>query len=88
LQRLLALSRSCSVIITYLFREWHLEHQFTDFQANRRRAGDRTTHPLVSEHFRKFFSAAVQKPVEVGNPFVWKTKSDVVQSIVDHGCGN
>jgi len=30
----------------------------------------RTTHPLVSEHFRKSFSAAVDKPIEVDNPFV------------------
>jgi hypothetical protein len=40
------------------------------------------------EHFRKFFTAAVEKPIEVDIPVVWKTKSDVVQSIVDHGCGN
>ena len=47
----------------------------------------RTTHPLVLERFRRFFSAAVGEPVEVENPFVWKTKTDVIRSIVDHGCG-
>ena len=46
----------------------------------------RTTHPLVLDHFRKFFSAVVGKPIEVDNPFIWKTKGDVVRSIVDHDC--
>jgi hypothetical protein len=41
----------------------------------------RTTHPLVLERFRDFFSAAVGKVVEVENPFVWRTKADVVRSI-------
>jgi 7-cyano-7-deazaguanine synthase in queuosine biosynthesis len=47
----------------------------------------RSTHPLVLNHSPKFFSAAVGKPIDVDNPFVWKTKGDVVRSIVDHGCG-
>jgi 7-cyano-7-deazaguanine synthase in queuosine biosynthesis len=47
----------------------------------------RTTHPLVLERFREFFSAAVGKPIEIENPFIWKTKSEVVESIVDRGCG-
>ena len=47
----------------------------------------RTTHPLVLELFREFFSAAVGGPIEVENPFIWKTKAEVVRSIVDHGCG-
>jgi 7-cyano-7-deazaguanine synthase in queuosine biosynthesis len=47
----------------------------------------RTTHPLVLKHFREFFSAAVGEPVVVENPFIWKSKADVVQSIVDRGCG-
>jgi 7-cyano-7-deazaguanine synthase in queuosine biosynthesis len=48
----------------------------------------RTTHPLVLGHFRQFFSAAVGKAVDVDNPFIWKTKGDVVRSIVDRGCGD
>jgi 7-cyano-7-deazaguanine synthase in queuosine biosynthesis len=47
----------------------------------------RTTHPLVLERFREFFSAAVGKSIEVGNPFIWKTKADVIRSIVERGCG-
>ena len=45
----------------------------------------RSTHPPVLDHFPKFLSAAVGKPIEVDNPFIWKTKGDVVRSIVDHG---
>ncbi len=48
----------------------------------------RSTHPLVLDHFPKLFSAAVGKPIAVDNPFIWKTKGDVVRSIVDHGCGD
>jgi 7-cyano-7-deazaguanine synthase in queuosine biosynthesis len=47
----------------------------------------RSTHPLVLDHFPKFFSAAIGKSIAVDNPFIWKTKEDVVRSIVDHGCG-
>src|SRR5208282_3590144 len=47
----------------------------------------RTTHPLVLEFFRRFLSAATGARIEVENPFVWKTKAEVVRSIVDHGCG-
>jgi 7-cyano-7-deazaguanine synthase in queuosine biosynthesis len=46
----------------------------------------RSTHPLVLDHFPKFFSAAVGKPIAVDNPFIWKTKEDVIRSIADHGC--
>jgi hypothetical protein len=48
----------------------------------------RTTHPLVMDHFSKFFSAAVGQPIEFDNPFIWKTKADIVRSIVDQGCGD
>ena len=47
----------------------------------------RTTHPLVLERFREFFSEAVGESIEVENPFIWKTKADVVRSIVERGCG-
>jgi 7-cyano-7-deazaguanine synthase in queuosine biosynthesis len=47
----------------------------------------RTTHPLVLELFRRFFSAAIGIRVEIENPFVWKTKAEVIRSILDHGCG-
>ena len=39
------------------------------------------------ELFRKFFSAAIGRPIEVENPFIWKTKAEVIRSIVDHRCG-
>jgi 7-cyano-7-deazaguanine synthase in queuosine biosynthesis len=47
----------------------------------------RTTHPLVLEYFREFFSAAIGEAIDVDNPFIWKTKGDVVRSIIDRGCG-
>jgi hypothetical protein len=42
---------------------------------------------MVLEFFGRFLSAAVGTRIEVENPFVWKTKADVVRSIVHHGCG-
>lgn len=47
----------------------------------------RTAHPLVLNYFEKFFSVALGKPIAVENSFIWKTKRDVIHSIVDHGCG-
>jgi hypothetical protein len=41
----------------------------------------------VLRRFREFFSAAVSKSIEVANPFIWKTKADVIRSIVERGCG-
>ena len=46
----------------------------------------RTTYPLVLERFRAFFSATVGRSIEVDNPFIWKTKADVVRTIVELGC--
>jgi hypothetical protein len=47
----------------------------------------RTTHPLVLELFRQFFSAAIGKSIEVDNSFIWKTRAEVIRLIVDRGCG-
>jgi hypothetical protein len=47
----------------------------------------RTTHPLVLRQFRKFLSAAIGKSIEVENPFIWKTKADVIRSLVEQGGG-
>jgi 7-cyano-7-deazaguanine synthase in queuosine biosynthesis len=47
----------------------------------------RTTHPRVLEHYREFFSAAAGKAIDFDNPFIWKTKGEVVRSIVDRGFG-
>ncbi len=47
----------------------------------------RTTHPLVLDHFEKVFSRVLDKPATIENSSIWKTKPDVVRSIVDSGCG-
>jgi hypothetical protein len=48
----------------------------------------RTTHPQVLNGFAEIFSAILQKPFAVENPFRWKTKGEVVQSIRNAGCGD
>jgi 7-cyano-7-deazaguanine synthase in queuosine biosynthesis len=47
----------------------------------------RTTHPMVLELLRQFFSATTGTSIEVDNPFIWKTRTDVTASIVNRGCG-
>ena len=47
----------------------------------------RTTHPWVLDRFRELFGAVIGEPVEVENPFIWKSKADVIRSIVERGCG-
>ncbi|MGA7385670.1 MAG: 7-cyano-7-deazaguanine synthase [Methylocella sp.] len=47
----------------------------------------RTTHPLALERFREFLSAAVSRPMEVENPFIWHSKAEVIRSIINRGCG-
>ncbi len=47
----------------------------------------RTTHPLALKRFRDLLKAVVGQPIELDNPFIWKTKADVIRGIVDHRCG-
>ncbi len=47
----------------------------------------RTTHPKVLRSMERFFSLASGVDFTVENRFIWKTKADVVQGIVDCGHG-
>jgi hypothetical protein len=47
----------------------------------------RTTHPQVLNGFSQLFGSLFQRPFTVENPFIWKTRADVVQSIREAGCG-
>jgi hypothetical protein len=47
----------------------------------------RSTHPVALERFRRFLGAAIGQPIGLENPFIWKTKADVIRSIVAGGCG-
>ncbi len=45
----------------------------------------RTTHPRVLRGFAGLFAELFEKPFTVENPFEWKTKTEVVQSLIDAG---
>ncbi|HVV16078.1 MAG TPA: metallophosphoesterase [Polyangia bacterium] len=45
----------------------------------------RTTHPKVLTLFGRLLSKVFDKPFDVVNPFLWKTKGEVVSAIVDNG---
>jgi hypothetical protein len=47
----------------------------------------RTTHPQVLNGFSRLFSQLAEKTFVVENPFLWKTKTEVVRLIADAGCG-
>ena len=46
----------------------------------------RTTHPRVLKGFQQILSRVVGEPFAVENPFIWKTKTDIVEAIVKAGC--
>lgn len=48
----------------------------------------RTTHPKSLSLLASFIGELLDEPFVVRNPFIWKTKADVVQVIVDQGCGD
>ncbi len=48
----------------------------------------RTTHPQVINGFAKIFSTLSRKPFSVENPFLWKTKTEVIDDIVKAGCAD
>ena len=45
----------------------------------------RTTHPQALRSFGRLLSAVLERPFAVENPFLWKTKGDVVRLIKEHG---
>ena len=46
----------------------------------------RTTHPRSLASFERLLSLVTEAPFRVDNPFGWKTKVEVIQSIIDAGC--
>jgi hypothetical protein len=46
----------------------------------------RTTHPRMLKGLSALFSALLAGPVFVENPFIWRTKRDVVHSIAENNC--
>lgn len=47
----------------------------------------RTTHPRVLGGFARILSLVADRTFAVENPYIWKTKSEVVKHIADAGCG-
>ena len=45
----------------------------------------RTTHPKVIRGLNRLFGVLFDDTFEVSNPFIWKTRAEVVKRIVDHG---
>ncbi|MBE3100120.1 MAG: 7-cyano-7-deazaguanine synthase [Planctomycetes bacterium] len=48
----------------------------------------RTTHPRVLEGFARILSLVADRPFAVENPYIWKTKSEIVKHIAEAGCGD
>ncbi|MDF1483269.1 7-cyano-7-deazaguanine synthase [Extensimonas sp. H3M7-6] len=46
----------------------------------------RTTHPRVMKGFQDIITLVAGEPFTVENPYIWKTKADVVKIITDAGC--
>ncbi len=46
----------------------------------------RTTHPVVMRGFQRILSLVAGEPFRVDNPFFWKTKAEIVESIMKAGC--
>jgi hypothetical protein len=48
----------------------------------------RTTHPQVLKGFGEIISLIMEKPFRVENPFLWKTRSEVVKFLGETGCAD
>ncbi len=48
----------------------------------------RTTHPQVMQGFQEIISLVAGDPFTIENPFIWKTKADVVEVITRGGCAD
>lgn len=48
----------------------------------------RSTHPLALSGLTRLFAALLEKPVAVRNPYLWRTKADIIAHIRDLGIGD
>lgn len=48
----------------------------------------RTTHPKVMRGFQDLITLVAGEPFTIENPFIWKTKADVVEAIMKAGCSD
>jgi len=48
----------------------------------------RTTHPKVMKGFQDIITLVAEAPFTVENPYIWKTKAEVVEQIVKVGCAD
>jgi hypothetical protein len=48
----------------------------------------RTTHPRVFRGLERLFSVLLNESIEIKNPFLWKTKKEIVDVLGRHGCGD
>jgi hypothetical protein len=48
----------------------------------------RTTHPQALAGFRRLFAQVLDQTVEVINPFIWLTKTEVIDRIAANECGD
>lgn len=48
----------------------------------------RTTHPKVMQGFQDIMTLVAEAPFTVENPYIWKTKAEVVEQIVKVGCAD
>jgi hypothetical protein len=48
----------------------------------------RTTHPQSLDGFRRVLSMVFGQSFDVSNPYAWLTKSEVIERIVQSGCGD
>ena len=46
----------------------------------------RTTHPKVMKGFQEIITLVAGEPFTIENPYIWKTKADVVKVITNSGC--
>lgn len=47
----------------------------------------RTAHPRVLQGFKDLLSLVASAPFEVKNPFVWRTRGEIIKQIIAAGCG-
>lgn len=46
----------------------------------------RTTHPQILHQYSELVSLIADQPFTVENPFIWKTRGEIIKLIVDSGC--
>lgn len=83
-----ALSQAFSVDRFFIYENGITSMNFPRREDLSNGRASRTTHPTTMRQLQDLFSSLAERPFKIEAPFVWKTKTDVIEGLVQKGYGS